>query len=507
MHGLCTEHNDQRTLQFGRGTLLLGNRNLRQVPPEGSSAAPGVVLPAVTPRDEAVRAAGNGRTTVHVTPWFDAANLAKRRQTGLELLERYQFPPALVTQMAPWHDKTTLILPMLFMQGCNSHCAFCVNSMSSIEARDVAAVVRSIAWLRETYDVRFFHFLNTNINGYYRYADAFCDALLDAKLDILWSDSLNLRVLDAPLLDKLRRSGLIRVAVGVEAPSDRMLSYIGKGMTVRKAEERLRMLHEAGIWTHVQFIAGMPTETEEDICAYESFVERTAAYSDGFAVSPFYVEPMSLLAREPERFGIELLAPTYESVNGGAFRETAGLGWDAKQRQIADTTQRVRRAIEKAKGPRYSTSALDLDLLFWLYDSLGPQRKADIVALYERATWDEPNSPIAQPLRVLSTEMLRDRAVLARYGVTLLSVTAGPHHGIVLDLRSAGEPLRLVVAQQTDMPRNLAAIGPFAISHLPETPVDSAHRRAGLRVVAAYLRRCADRAGLMVGEATQRAPA
>ena len=44
----------------------------------------------------------------------------------------------------------------------------------------------------------------------------------------------------------MRRSGCIRLVYGMECPSDRMLDYIKKGITVDQAYKRLKEAHELG---------------------------------------------------------------------------------------------------------------------------------------------------------------------------------------------------------------------------------------------------------------------
>ncbi len=332
--------------------------------------------------------------SIFVTPWFDARNVEERKLSGRELLDRYHLHGEWERRLAPYADDRIAILPMIFMEGCNARCAFCAYSMTKMLKRDVDEVVRAIAWVRETYDIRYFHFLNTNINGSMQYAEAFCDALIAAKLDVLWSDCANLWALNERVLEKMRRSGAVRFTYGVECPSDRMLDYIGKGITVKQAHQRLKQASELGIWNHLLLITGLPTETEADTAHFIDFLEQSAEYANAYSISSFYLISSSLMGALPERYGLELLPNPSGLLEDQAFNEVGGLPWEEKKRQIIRSTEAITSAIMRIKGdPKYWSGAVDLELLFWLYDRLGHDNKADIVRCYEDAFLGSPAHP------------------------------------------------------------------------------------------------------------------
>ena len=192
----------------------------------------------------------------------------------------------------------------------------------------------------------------------------------------------------------MRLSGAIRFTYGVECPSDRMLDYIGKGITVKQAHQRLKLASDLGIWNQLLLITGLPTETEEDTKHFVEFLEESAEYSNAYSISSFYLISSSLMGAFPERYGIEMMTNPSGLLEDQAFNEKGGLPWARKKRQIIRSTEIITDAIKRIKkDPKYWSGAIDLELIFWLYDRLGHDGKKDIVRCYEDAFLGSPAHP------------------------------------------------------------------------------------------------------------------
>ena len=390
--GLIWRHGDERLRGSYQGLLERCPELDYVVPSYGEAAALRVARglePGATPLARGVLAPDRDAPQPFIPPFFDPAALAARSVSGGELLSLYGLAGRCRGSLAAHHADPVLVLPMIFVSGCRRGCAFCpYGGMNLVMKREPEEAVRALARLRERHGTRYFHFLNTQINPSAEYARAFCGALRRARLDILWSDSVNLCALDERLLDDLRASGLIRMVTGVESPSDRLLRYVRKGITVDKAVRLLRHAHELGIWNHVQFIAGMPTQTRADERDFGRFISRTAEFLDVYNVSPFHLPFNSPMRASPAEFGLRLLTGPAGDGPGQPFDEVRGLAWPQKQKQIAATEALMTRRLQQALGPGTGVSAaqgLHLELLFFLYDRLGPGRKAQIRRLVRQA--------------------------------------------------------------------------------------------------------------------------
>lgn len=323
-------------------------------------------------------------------PIFDPQLVDQFRYSGLQIMKRFRFDEELMLRFSRFENDRIVVLPHIFVRGCNAPCGFCSYAYTKIQGEEIAQTVAGLRFLSETYQCKSFHFLNTQINSVYQYCEEFCDQLIASKLDILWSDCANMRALDERLLEKLRRAGAMRLVFGVEAPEDSMLKYMHKGIKVDKVERLLRASHDLGIWNHVLLIAGMPHETKAKQDRMMDFLVRTAPIIDFYSISSFYLIASSPWGKNPDKFGIQRISDPRGLLEEQGFDEIAdgrwesdGLRWPEKKRQIVESTERFYKTISGAKGQsRCVGGNIDLYLLMFLYSALGHDAKPEIAKIY-----------------------------------------------------------------------------------------------------------------------------
>lgn len=323
-------------------------------------------------------------------PYFDPKLVDHFRYPGFQIMKRFHFDKEMMLRFSRFENEQIVVLPHIFVRGCNAPCGFCTYAYTKIEGEEVEQTVAGLQFLAEHYNCKHFHFLNTQINSVYGYAERFCDQVIAANIDILWSDCCNMRALDERLLEKMRRSGAMRLVFGVESPEDSMLKMINKGITVATIERLLKASHDLGIWNHVLLIAGMPHETRAKQDRIMEFLERTAPMVDFYSVSSYYLINNSPWGKSPEKYGIERISDPGRYLEEQAFNElktdrweSDGLQWPQKKQQIVESTQRTYKTISRAKGQsRCVAGNIDLYLLMFLYRVLGHDQKAEIVKLY-----------------------------------------------------------------------------------------------------------------------------
>jgi hypothetical protein len=90
------------------------------------------------------------------------------------------------------------------------------------------------------------------------------------------------------LLDKLRRSGCVCLAYGIESGSQRVLDLMKKGFRIKDAQEVIRDTSDAGIAVVANFMFGFPGETDEDFEETLNFIFENKKRFTSLNPSPAY---------------------------------------------------------------------------------------------------------------------------------------------------------------------------------------------------------------------------
>jgi len=279
-----------------------------------------------------------------------------------------------------FHSSGTLVIPFGFIKGCPYQCIFCSESHGALEfMMKPREVIGTLGKLQNKYAPTGFFFLNNEINIAESYVEELCDLIITKKLNILWSDCARANFSSKKVLEKMKRAGCIRLIFGIETGSDRLLSYIKKGVAVDALEQALRWAHELGIWTGIEIICGLPHEHDEDIENTIQFLKRNQKYLNRFYYNTFDLRQGSHLYYEPKQYGITNIVNINEVVpfkerkysknfTQFGFDEIDGLSWEDKKKQILDSYDRVVGAMGGYEGfPTYEEE----HFLFFLYRKFG----------------------------------------------------------------------------------------------------------------------------------------
>ncbi|MDD4909338.1 MAG: tetratricopeptide repeat protein [Candidatus Omnitrophica bacterium] len=244
--------------------------------------------------------------------------------------------------MDKYRHEGTLLLLFKFIKGCAHECVFCPESTNRLvyvlKPEKAAGYLKE---LQEKYNPTGFFFLSDTINISRGFLNEFCDEIIGSGTDILWTDSARADNLDRDTLFKMRRAGCIRLVFGMETASPGLLRYVDKRISLRRLEDVLRWADEAGIWTGVEIICGLPHEKERDVDETVSFLNRNKEFINSAYFNQFGLRDGSVLMRSPERFGIENIKEICQYADGEftyfhkyGYDETGGLQWQEKKRQI-----------------------------------------------------------------------------------------------------------------------------------------------------------------------------
>lgn len=258
-----------------------------------------------------VRSCNEPTPTIHPTPCYPE--------------ETWKYSKALADMygMSQQH----LVLQYRLDHGCIWNCSFCVRQrLGKYTQVSVDDVIESISELVEKHETRTLSLVTNAININTRYARRLFCALVNANLGLHWYTYATPCGLDDDLIKDMARTGCQFIRLGIESGSDRMLKLMGKGFRIAEAEDCLRRLHAAGIWTQVNFIFGFPQETEQDAILSLAFVEKNHEYIDSIRINPFYLQEGSDLFNRPDYYGIRIVGQegrriAFDELNGQTDKE------------------------------------------------------------------------------------------------------------------------------------------------------------------------------------------
>ena len=199
--------------------------------------------------------------------WEDIPNLAWQEQGRWRATPRRANLPITDIPLPEWELlglSPKFCHPVEASRGCRYECAFCsVPSKGNQRMRPIADVVTELRRNRERYGCSLFNFVDSNLTSYPEHTLDLCRAISAADLGIRWrcysraDDFVRLPAL-APAM---REAGCRLLYLGLESGSDDILQRMHKGFTRAQLQEGVRIIRDAEILIHSNFLIGFPGET------------------------------------------------------------------------------------------------------------------------------------------------------------------------------------------------------------------------------------------------------
>lgn len=225
------------------------------------------------------------------------------------------------------------VISMMLSRGCPFKCTFCdapITMGKKLRFWSMDRIIHDIKYYVEKYDCHNFVFKDSTFTANKKWADQFCDALIDAKVSIKWRCNTRVNLVPPPLLEKMKRAGCYVINFGVESGDPTILKTIEKETKIDDVYDAHRRCRKLGIRTYATFLVGSPGETVET-------VKRTIAVATGirpnlamFFVStaypgtPLYDQAVAQGMVEPRWWATQAWDPRKNS----AFQQR--WGWTAK---------------------------------------------------------------------------------------------------------------------------------------------------------------------------------
>jgi len=183
-----------------------------------------------------------------------------------ELIQPQTYPPA---QHGAFFKKFP-IAPIVTTRGCPYACKFCsapILSGRQVRFHDPDKIINEIRLLHSQYGIREIHIIDDNFTINRSHANTVLTKIIEAKLDIsiAFPNGIRVETVDKELLDLMKRAGAYLISLGIESGSDRILQLMNKKLKVAATEEKVNLIHKAGLDIAGFFVIGFPGDTKEDI--------------------------------------------------------------------------------------------------------------------------------------------------------------------------------------------------------------------------------------------------
>jgi radical SAM superfamily enzyme YgiQ (UPF0313 family) len=205
----------------------------------------------------------------------EVAGLSYRRNG--EFVHNPQGDPVVLDEL-PYPERENLIFPesfdfkslgsMIFSRGCPFRCSFCSSRNfwdKKVRLRSAENVVGEISFLRKAYGTKHIMFWDDTFTFNRNIIRKHCRAIIDADLKISWKTATRADLVDEDMLDLMKKSGCVKLEIGVESGSERMRKLINKDVTHEQIMDAMQLIDRKGLGVGTFFMAGFPEEKVEDL--------------------------------------------------------------------------------------------------------------------------------------------------------------------------------------------------------------------------------------------------
>jgi radical SAM superfamily enzyme YgiQ (UPF0313 family) len=202
------------------------------------------------------------------------------------------------------------LTPVIASRGCRwSRCTFCAERFYW-RIRSASAFTDELEWLVEQ-GCHLFMFNESDLNGMPEKVLEICDEVIARDLNIKLTGQLRIhKKSDQAYFRKLRKAGFVALRFGVDAFSENTLRLQKKGYTKATVRQNLRDCWEAGIFSEVNWVIGVPGETEDDVTEGIEFILENKQYIGRLAnFNPLILVNGGVYWLEPDKHNIVFREP------------------------------------------------------------------------------------------------------------------------------------------------------------------------------------------------------
>jgi len=197
------------------------------------------------------------------------------------------------------------LTPVIASRGCRwSRCTFCAERFYW-RIRTAENFVDELEWLVNQ-GCTLFMFNESDLNGMPERVLEICDEIIRRGLKVKLTGQLRIhKKSDRAFFDKLSEAGFVALRFGVDAFSKNTLRLQKKGYTPEIISQNLKDCWEAGIFSEINWVIGVPGETDADVDEGIELIIKNQPYIGRLAnINPLILSNGSVYWLEPEKHNI-----------------------------------------------------------------------------------------------------------------------------------------------------------------------------------------------------------
>lgn len=175
---------------------------------------------------------------------------------------------------------TRKCMTVCLSRGCPFNCRFCSSEIvwkRNIRWHSTKYSIDQIKYLISNYGIDSISFVD---DEFFSNKDFYVLVKELKKLNLVWECQARVTSVTKEKLELIKDSGCRLIKFGIESGSDKILSYLKMGsITVKDADNAIRLCKEVGINCYASFIIGSPQETVDDIIKTIDFIENSTLTS------------------------------------------------------------------------------------------------------------------------------------------------------------------------------------------------------------------------------------
>lgn len=177
-------------------------------------------------------------------------------------------------------------------RGCPFSCTYCASPQlwhRTTRLRSVGSIIEELAYIQDNLGLSRFYFVDDTFSLDRNRAKEICQQIIARQLNIQWICDTRIDCIDDELLTLMKRAGCIRIKLGVESGSDKILANIRKGINKESVRIAVNRIKKAGLPLTIYLMIGFPDETNEDLKqTIDLGKELEADYYSLSILAPYY---------------------------------------------------------------------------------------------------------------------------------------------------------------------------------------------------------------------------